>query len=183
METRKAGRHDRAGRGGGRHVQVFASPLGPLVLYGDGHVLTALDYGTAQPPPAAADKPSPLAEQALAALQSYFSGPHGPAQADGLMAALPLAPAGTPFQRRVWASLRAIPPGQTRTYGELARELGTSARAVGQACRTNPLAILVPCHRVVAAHGLGGYSGAVQGQELERKTWLLRHEGALRDGL
>ncbi|HSH69240.1 MAG TPA: methylated-DNA--[protein]-cysteine S-methyltransferase [Deferrisomatales bacterium] len=83
----------------------------------------------------------------------------------------------TPFQHRVWDALLAIPPGETRTYGELAATLGTSARAVGGACRRNPLPILVPCHRVVAKGGLGGFSGAWQeGPELALKRALLARE-------
>ncbi len=89
------------------------------------------------------------------------------------LAAVPAEPRGTPFQRAVWAELRRVPPGQTRTYGELARRLGTGPRAVGAACRANPLLLVVPCHRVVAASGaLGGYAGGVA-----RKAALLRHEG------
>jgi methylated-DNA-[protein]-cysteine S-methyltransferase len=86
---------------------------------------------------------------------------------------------GTPFQERVWATLLATPPGVTRRYGELADELGSSARAVGGACRANPVAIVIPCHRVVAARGLGGFDGRVSGEKMDVKRWLLRHEGAL----
>jgi methylated-DNA-[protein]-cysteine S-methyltransferase len=88
-----------------------------------------------------------------------------------------VAPAGTPFQRRVWQRLSAIPAGETLTYGALARELGTSARAVGGACRTNPIPLVIPCHRVVATNGLGGYSGERGGDWLAKKRWLLAHEG------
>jgi methylated-DNA-[protein]-cysteine S-methyltransferase len=77
----------------------------------------------------------------------------------------------------IWALLRAIPVGQTRTYGEVARELGSAARAVGQACRANPCPIVVPCHRVVGRHGLGGFAGDHQGSRLAIKRWLLHHEG------
>ncbi|MEO5333313.1 MAG: methylated-DNA--[protein]-cysteine S-methyltransferase [Magnetococcus sp. YQC-5] len=86
----------------------------------------------------------------------------------------PLSPQGTPFQRRVWALLREIPLGQIETYGSLARRLQTSPRAVGHALACNPIPILIPCHRVLAAHGLGGYSGAggVMG-----KRFLLDLEG------
>lgn len=94
---------------------------------------------------------------------------------------LPLAPRGSAFQRRVWAELAAIPPGRVRRYGEIARRLGTSARAVGAACRSNPLPIVVPCHRVVAVDGLGGYSGETAGPLHGLKPWLLAHEG-YRDG-
>lgn len=93
---------------------------------------------------------------------------------------IPIALAGTPFQRRVWDALHAIPPGETRTYGEIARALGSGARAVGQACRANPCPIAIPCHRVVATQGLGGFSGDVTGRKLGIKRWLLRHEGSER---
>jgi methylated-DNA-[protein]-cysteine S-methyltransferase len=86
------------------------------------------------------------------------------------------APAGTPFQLRVWHALRDIPPGQPTTYGALARRLGTAARAVGQACGSNPLPILIPCHRVLAVNGLGGFMHASSGAPLDVKNWLLTHE-------
>jgi methylated-DNA-[protein]-cysteine S-methyltransferase len=85
-------------------------------------------------------------------------------------------PQGTPFQLRVWHALLAIPVGQPTTYGALAKQLGTAARAVGQACGSNPLPILVPCHRVVSASGLGGFMHASSGAPLDVKTWLLAHE-------
>jgi len=86
---------------------------------------------------------------------------------------LPLAPPGTPFQRRVWAALQRIPYGQTRSYGALAAELGSAARAVGQANAANPIPIVIPCHRVVASSGIGGYSG---GDGLVTKKALLALE-------
>lgn len=89
---------------------------------------------------------------------------------------LPLAPAGTEFQRRVWQAISAIPRGQCRRYGSLAAELGTAARAVGQACGANPFPIVVPCHRVVAAGGLGGFAGARDGYLIAAKRWLLGFE-------
>ncbi len=115
------------------------------------------------------DDPVPTAIRE--ALAGYFR--HGAIGLD-----LPLAPRGTDFQRRVWHALRAIAPGATRTYGDLARELGTSARAIGGACRANPCLIAVPCHRVVAKDGLGGFAGDISGRRLEVKRWLLRHESA-----
>lgn len=89
---------------------------------------------------------------------------------------LPLRIQGTPFQCRVWDALRRLRVGETQTYGMLARRLETSARAVGGACRSNPLAIVVPCHRIVGQHGLGGFSGTTRGSELQVKQWLLQHE-------
>ncbi len=90
---------------------------------------------------------------------------------------LPLRLRGTAFQRRVWAALRELPSGCTVTYGELARKLETGARAIGGACRANPCPIVVPCHRVVAGNGLGGFAGDSSGRKLAVKRWLLHHEG------
>jgi methylated-DNA-[protein]-cysteine S-methyltransferase len=105
-----------------------------------------------------------------AALEAYFDG-----DLDAL-AELPVATNGTPFQRQVWAALRAIPPGETLSYGRLAERLGQprAARAVGLANGSNPIGLVVPCHRVIGADGsLTGYGGGI-----ERKRWLLAHEGA-----
>lgn len=89
---------------------------------------------------------------------------------------LPLLPQGTEFQRRVWQALREIPLGTTVTYGQLAWRLESSARAVGGACRANPTVLVVPCHRVVAATGIGGFMGHGQGRAIGIKEWLLQHE-------
>ena len=87
-----------------------------------------------------------------------------------------ITPQGTPFQEKVWHRLRQIPVGQTLTYGELARQLGSSPRAIGNACRHNPLPILTPCHRVVGKHSIGGFIGQSQGKNVAIKQWLLQHE-------
>lgn len=86
---------------------------------------------------------------------------------------------GTQFQKRVWQALYKIPVGETLSYGELAKQLGTSARAIGNACRTNKIPIVIPCHRIVAKTGLGGFMGHRKGSELDIKQWLLQHEHAL----
>ena len=91
---------------------------------------------------------------------------------------LPLARAGTSFRRSVWAKIAAIGPGRTRSYGEIARELGSAPRAVGQACGANPLPLIIPCHRVVASGGIGGFAHHEAGFHLSVKRWLLAHEGA-----
>ncbi len=91
---------------------------------------------------------------------------------------LPLLIEGTPFQRRLWDALCEIPRGRTLTYGALARRLDGEARAVGQACGDNRLPIVIPCHRVVAATGLGGFAHSTSGYLLEAKRWLLAHEWA-----
>lgn len=87
-------------------------------------------------------------------------------------------PSGTPFQERVWRQLRMIPPGEVRTYGELAALLGSGSRAVAGACRANRFPLLVPCHRVVSKSGLGGFFGHVEGSYLDIKRWLLKHEAS-----
>ncbi len=138
-------------------------PLGALTLTQEADAIVALDWGWASE-----QQPTPLLDRARDQLDAYF---------DGALTrfTLPLAPAGgTPYRRRVWAALAEIPFGQTRTYAELARTAGGSARAVGQANRHNPLPILVPCHRVVAHSHLGGFS--MQGG-LDSKRFLLGLEG------
>lgn len=112
----------------------------------------------------------PLLLETMRRVEAYFAG----ATAD--FSDLPLAPEGTAFQHRVWAALRAIAPGHTRRYGELAAELGTAPRAIGGACRANPLLLVVPCHRVVASGGDGGFMGAAHGPWPQRKQQLLAHE-------
>ena len=85
----------------------------------------------------------------------------------------------SPFQEKVLKQLLRIPYGETRTYGEIAKVLKTSPRAIGNACRRNPLSIIIPCHRVVAANGIGGYSGQTEGEQLAIKRRLLQLEGAI----
>jgi len=89
---------------------------------------------------------------------------------------VPVMTRGSEFQQKVWGELEKIPAGQTRTYGDIARKLGSSPRAVGGACRRNPVAVLVPCHRVVSSSGAGGYAGDTDGNNMRVKLWLLDHE-------
>lgn len=90
----------------------------------------------------------------------------------------PPSSAGTTFQQKVWQTISRIPYGQIASYGDIARVLNTSPRAVGQACGRNPLPIIIPCHRIVSAQGLGGFSLGTKDFELNIKRWLLNHEGA-----
>jgi methylated-DNA-[protein]-cysteine S-methyltransferase len=114
-----------------------------------------------------------LAERAARQLEHYREDPDA-------VFDLPLHVEGSQFQRRVWQLMCAIPRGRTRTYGELARALGATdfaaARSVGQACGDNRLPIVIPCHRVVAANGIGGFAHATDGFLIEAKRWLLAHE-------
>jgi len=146
----------------------FESPVGRLVLTAkNGALVSVMWAGTATPE--GGDDLDPVLREACAQLSAYFAGRL--TRFD-----LPLAPAGTPFRQRVWAAMAAIPYGQTLTYGDIARALGTAPRAVGGACGANPLPIIIPCHRVVGGNGPGGYSGA---RGLATKHWLLAHEGAI----
>ena len=89
---------------------------------------------------------------------------------------LPLNIKGRPFQKDVWNTLCKIPVGETKSYSALAKALNTGARAVGNACRKNPIAIIIPCHRVVAKTGIGGFGGRTAGEQIKIKQWLLAHE-------
>lgn len=111
-----------------------------------------------------------LAAEAVRQLRAYLGDPR-------FVFELPLQTSGTAFQRCVWGAIAAIPCHQTRTYGELAKELHNAPRAVGQACGANPFPLVVPCHRVVAASGkLGGFARRRGGFLLDVKRWLLAHE-------
>jgi methylated-DNA-[protein]-cysteine S-methyltransferase len=110
-----------------------------------------------------------MARETVRQLRAYFKDPQH-------RFSLPLDPRGTAFQLAVWAALRRIPVGETRSYGELAKLLASGPRAVGGACRVNPLAVVIPCHRVVASHGIGGFMGVTKGRGLRLKRHLLAHE-------
>ena len=141
----------------------YTSPVGPLSLFEEDHSLVAVDWGW---PPT--EEPSPLLEQVREQLTAYFA--KSLHRFD-----LPLRPHGTPFQLKVWQALLEIPWGQTLSYGEFARQLGTSPRAIGGAVGRNPLPIIIPCHRIIAKDcGLGGYSGW---DGVETKRFLLHLEG------
>ena len=144
-----------------RRLSLF-SPVGPLTLTEQDGAITALRWG------GEGSDTSDLLAEADKQLQAYFV--HRLRAFD-----LPLRVTGSATQRAVCAAIAAIPFGQTRTYGDLARDLALPAQAVGQGCGGNPIPILIPCHRVLSATGLGGFSG---GTGVETKVWLLRHEGA-----
>jgi methylated-DNA-[protein]-cysteine S-methyltransferase len=160
--------------GGPRLCHIVGSPIGRLMLTGDGRALTGLymlDGGGR--PPAGQGELRPSQEEfgeVAAQLAAYFGG-------DLKEFRMPLAPRGTAFQLAVWAELTRIPYGTTASYGDIARALGKSpvaSRAVGAANGANPIAVIVPCHRVIGGDGsLTGYGGG-----LDRKQLLLRLEGA-----
>ncbi len=145
----------------------YRSPIGTIRLhYRQGRLARVTIGGQGEEPPREYGTTGHPHEQVVAWLDAFFG--H-----EVLPPLPPLEPASTPFRSRLRQVLLAIPRGQTRTYGSLARELGSSPRAVGQACRANPLPLLVPCHRVVAAGGEGGFMGR---ERSDVKRWLLEHE-------
>ncbi|HEV2550412.1 MAG TPA: methylated-DNA--[protein]-cysteine S-methyltransferase [Stellaceae bacterium] len=141
-----------------------ASPLGPLTIVAENDAIVAIEWRDRK-----AHDESPLLRDAERQLGEYFAGTRRTFD-------LPLAPAGEAFDQRVWELMAAIPYGETQRYGELAQRLDAEAQAIGEACGRNPLPIFIPCHRVVAHNGLGGYSG---GKGIETKRRLLVLEGAL----
>lgn len=160
------------------HHILIPSPVGPLLAEHDGATLLSLRFSPAASAPSgelsAPDDGDALGQRIIAQLDEYFRG-----ERRGFD--LPLAPSGTEFQRRVWKALTRVPFGETQSYGQLAREVGSGggARAIGQANARNPIPIVIPCHRVLAAGGgIGGYAGDWgEGEGIVRKRWLLRHEG------
>lgn len=146
---------------------VITAPMCRLGACFTGDALTCLDFLPADVP--ASTRLDARTRQLARELDAYW---HNPAHSFDVL----FVPSGTPFQLRVWHALMAIPLGHPTTYGTLAKRLGTAARAVGQACGANPLPILIPCHRVVAANGLGGFMHSASGTPLDVKTWLLAHE-------
>jgi methylated-DNA-[protein]-cysteine S-methyltransferase len=164
-------------------IDRIDSPIGTILVVASEDALVALDFAAYEarlhallakrgPGIRLLKHRNPLGSRDR--LDAYFGG--DPAALDGL----PVDPAGTDFQRAVWLALRSIPAGQTSSYGALAAKLGkpTAGRAVGYANSLNPIAIALPCHRVIGANGaLTGYAGG-----LARKRWLLAHEGAVTGG-
>jgi methylated-DNA-[protein]-cysteine S-methyltransferase len=142
---------------------ALGTPLGPVWVEARNGAICASGWGEADRSP-----DDPLLAKALEQLKAYFAG-----QSQDFD--LPLSHGRVGLQAKVLAALATIPFGKTRTYGDLSKEIGAPAQAIGQACGANPLPILIPCHRVLGASGLGGFSAP---GGVEAKVWLLRHKGA-----
>ncbi|HTN50208.1 MAG TPA: methylated-DNA--[protein]-cysteine S-methyltransferase [Burkholderiaceae bacterium] len=156
-----------------RVAAAVAAPFGGIEVESDGEWITGLRF-VAQPRPI--EPVHELAERAARQLATYLADPR--VEFD-----LPLKIRGTEFQRQVWGAIASIPCGSTRSYGAIAIELDAPARAVGQACGDNRLPVVIPCHRVIGATGIGGFAHSRDGFELAVKRWLLEHEDALRGSL
>lgn len=148
---------------------VFISPFGPLTITTNNNCLCSILLMPKNKLTKEIKQFSPLQQNINQQLQQYFQNPHH-------KFTLPFDLIGTAFQKKVWQALAAIPVGTTKTYGDLAKKLKTGARAIGNGCRQNPIPLIIPCHRVVAANSLGGFSGKRDGAALAIKQWLLKHE-------
>lgn len=149
-------------------VYLFDSPLGSLTLHTSHNKLVKINF----PPAKSAlqnGSANTFIQQICRQLESYFKNPR-------YLFNIELELTGTPFQQKVWRALRQIPSGTTLSYSSLAKQLETSPRAIGNACRINPLPIIIPCHRIVAQNHIGGFAGATTGALIDIKKWLLRHE-------
>jgi methylated-DNA-[protein]-cysteine S-methyltransferase len=155
--------------GSGDYQAVIATPLGRVGIRMSGEALSALDYL-----PADVDEQAPVNvgdRGCRNPVDRLFSSIHSPCSMCRWRRL------GRRFNSECGKALQAIPTGSVLSYGELAQRLDTAPRAIGGACRSNPIPILIPCHRVVSRQGLGGYAGEVKGDPLAIKRWLLRHEG------
>lgn len=144
-------------------VSTFKTPAGWLEVAYDEHYI----YRATFTETISNEAQGPLGALIADQLNAYLHNPHHRFQ-------LPLKPLGSPYQQQVWNALLVIPVGRTLTYGELATKLQSSPRAIGQACKKNPLALFIPCHRVVGKNDQGGYMGCVDA--LPYKLALLKHE-------
>jgi methylated-DNA-[protein]-cysteine S-methyltransferase len=151
-----------------REKAAIAAPFGVLTLEAQGNELLAIEFDThpsPRIPPA-----TPFLQEAARQFDAYFQDPRQ-------TLSLKTPQVGTPYQQSVWQNLFAILLGSVKSYAQIAADLHSGPRAVAGACRANRFPIIVPCHRAVASHGLGGYCGAIDGPFIDIKRWLLRHEG------
>jgi len=146
---------------------IIASPVGKLGIQVSDDVLEKIVFLSSK----CSVRPAKdsFTKEVITQLNKYFKNPN-------FHFNLPTQLSVTPFQTRVLNALQKILPSKTQTYGELAKQLKTGARAIGGACRRNPLPIIIPCHRIVAKNHIGGFSGASQGEKMKIKQWLLGHE-------
>ncbi len=152
---------------------IVATPLGAMLMKTEDDEISGLSWiaGRKRTHGSSMRANSPTLLAAQRWLDDYFAGKFRPVD-------FPLRAEGTHFQRQVWQAISEIPLGETLSYGDIAKKIKSGPRAVGNACGTNPIAVAIPCHRVLAAGGrMGGYSG---GNGLETKRELLQHEGVLR---
>jgi len=153
------------------YTYLIDSPVGNLGLSLYQNKLSCIEFlGEHQPKIVTEDaQDNAVLQNIISEIQTYFQQP-------AHVFTLSLHIEGTLFQQKVWEALRQIPAGHTLSYGELARQLKTSPRAIGNACRANRIPLVIPCHRITAKNNLGGFSGKTSGQFFAIKKWLLQHE-------
>lgn len=154
------------------YAAIINSPIGHLGIQTNeqNSFITSINFLTKNIPLKSSS--IPLINKTIIELENYFSNPH-------FIFTIPLHADGTELQKKIWHLMQKIPVGQTLSYSEIADKLNTSPRVVGNACRANPIPILIPCHRIVAKNHIGGFAGAIKGELINMKTWLLTHEKAL----
>jgi len=146
---------------------IIDTPFAQLSVYEREETVRSIDFsilGTDSP-----DVYTPLGEAVANWVENYLNDPLVPID-------LPMRLDGTSFQKSVWKVMLEIKTGNTRTYGDVAQQLNSSPRAVGNACRRNPIPLIIPCHRIVAKNGIGGFGGETSGNTVSIKRWLLQHE-------
>ena len=149
-----------------QYQEIIQTPFGNLGIIVEDDFLAGIDYLGQRTP---AVQGSAMARKIATEIDRYLRDPE-------YRFSIPDRLSGTAFQNKVWRALLKIPPGELLSYGELAAKLKTGARAVGNACRKNPIPVIVPCHRVTARQGIGGYMGKTQGSGMRMKQWLIAHE-------
>ncbi len=150
-----------------KYDAVIATPFGRIGIAAQDNALCGIDLVSPKTPLRGSE--NPLVLDTCRQIQAYIDDPASSFD-------LPLRVSGTVYQQRVWAALQQIAPGEALSYGALADKLSSGPRAVAAACRANTIPIVIPCHRVVAQTGLGGYMGQRDGPAMRMKTWLLEHE-------
>jgi methylated-DNA-[protein]-cysteine S-methyltransferase len=146
---------------------VIDTPIGKIGFQTENNFLTAINFLT--PSTQIILPQTDFAKKIAKELLTYFSDAK-------FIFTIPLKPSGTKLQLLTWEMMRKIPAGNTITYGDLAKQCGTHPRVVGNICRRNQIPIIIPCHRIIAAKGFGGFAGKESGKMLEIKKWLLQHE-------
>jgi len=146
---------------------VIITPIGKLGLVINDAKLTCLQFLPVDTPLLISNNPD--INKIASIIEQYFCDAK-------IVFDIPIYTTGTPLQQKIWQELQKIPSGQIMTYGQVAKIVGTSPRIIGNACRRNPIPLVIPCHRVLSKAGLGGYFGAEQEYFLQIKRWLLEHE-------
>ncbi len=154
-----------------KHISIIATPVGTIKITSTDDELIGAEFlaNTKKSTPTN----DPISQKTKSQIIAYFKNPNH-------VFDLPIKMNGTIFQKKVWRELQKIPAGKTLTYGELAKKLKTSPRAIGNACRANPLPIIIPCHRIISQKGLSGFAGKQTGRLINIKKFLLSHENSKR---